>query len=218
MSSVDPEKTVSGPTEPIGTPMTAEAAVSQPQNTLDRVETRASILYDSISLQKKCMIVFACSWSTLAACFSSTSLLSASKEISEDLNTTSQVVTFSTACLILAMGISALIWSPIANVSCVHCGSSRYEANRSDNRSKISIHRMHHCASWIYHWRCSCTDYRDLCRYACVVRLPGLFLPCRWADHHRRVLSSRAAGKSERVLSCWHGRGSSSRYVISRTN
>ncbi|KAF2631026.1 putative MFS transporter [Macroventuria anomochaeta] len=113
MPSIDPEKAVSAPTEPTGSP---EAAVSQPENTLDRVETRASILYDSIPLWRKCIIVFACSWSTLAACFSSTSLLWASKEISEDLNTTSQVVTFSTAGLILAMGMSALVWSPIASI------------------------------------------------------------------------------------------------------
>ncbi|KAF3039495.1 hypothetical protein E8E12_002806 [Didymella heteroderae] len=98
MSSVDPEKAASEPTEPMGTPMTAEAAVSQPGNTLDRVETRASMLYDSITLWKN------------------TSLLSASKEISEDLNTTSQVVTFSTAGLMMAMGMSALIWSPIASI------------------------------------------------------------------------------------------------------
>jgi hypothetical protein len=101
-------------------PMTAEAATSQPENMLDRVETRVSILYDSIPMWRKCIIVFACSWSTLAACFSSTSLLSASKEISEDLDTTSQVVTFSTAGLMLAMGQSALVWSPVASVSGSH--------------------------------------------------------------------------------------------------
>ena len=117
MSSIDSEKADSAPSEPTGTPMTAEAAVSQPGNTLDRVDTRASILYDSITLWRKCVIVFACSWSTLAACFSSTSLLSASMEISEDLNTTSQVVTFSTAGLMMAMGLSSFIWSPVASVS-----------------------------------------------------------------------------------------------------
>jgi len=117
MSSVDSEKAFPESNEPIGTPMTAEAALSQPENTLDQVETRASILYNSTTLWKKCVIVFVCSWSTLAACFSSTSLLSASTEISKDLNTTSQVVTFSTAGLMMAMGMSALVWSPIASVS-----------------------------------------------------------------------------------------------------
>lgn len=117
MSSTQPEKMGVAPAEASGAPLTAEAAVSQPGNTLDRVETRASILYDSIPLWRKCVIVFSCSWSTLAACFSSTSLLSASKEISEDLNTTSQVVTLSTAGLMVAMGMSALVWSPIASVS-----------------------------------------------------------------------------------------------------
>lgn len=109
--------------------MTAEAAVSQPGNTLDRVETRVSILYNSITLSKKCLIVFACSWSTLTACFSSTSLLSASKEISEEFDTTSQVVTFSTAGLMMAMGLSALIWSPIASVGCKHWYEDRNLAN-----------------------------------------------------------------------------------------
>ncbi|KAJ8117866.1 hypothetical protein OPT61_g1031 [Boeremia exigua] len=112
MSSTDLEKA----STPIGDPITAEAAVSQPQNTLDRVETRASILYDSIPLWRKCFVVFACSWGALAACFSSTSLLSASQEISTDLNTSSQVVTLSSAGLMLAMGMSALVWSPIASI------------------------------------------------------------------------------------------------------
>jgi hypothetical protein len=117
MPSTDPETALPTPAEPTGTPITAEAAVTQPENSLDRVETRASILYDSIPLWRKCIIVFVTSWSTLAACFSSTSLLSASEEISEDLNTTSQVVGFSTAGLLLAMGLSALVWSPVASVS-----------------------------------------------------------------------------------------------------
>jgi hypothetical protein len=127
MSSFDSDEAASEPIESICTPMTAEAAVSQPGNMLERVETRASILYNSISLWKKCLIVFACSWSTLAACFSSTSLLSASREISEDLKTTSQAVTFSTAGLMMAM--SALIWNPIASVSRGQCVKSRHIAN-----------------------------------------------------------------------------------------
>lgn len=105
------------PPEPTGAPRDTEAAISQQEKPLNRVETRASILYDSIPLWRKCLIVFVTSWTTLAACFSSTSLLAASKEISEDLNTTSQVVTLSTAGLLLAMGLSALVWSPIASVS-----------------------------------------------------------------------------------------------------
>ena len=127
MAATDPEKAVPTPTSP---PLPAEAHVSQPETTLNRVEMRASILYDSTPLWRKCVIVCACSWSTLAACFSSTCLLSASKEISQDLNTTSQAVTFSTAGLMLAMGMSALVWSPVASVSgraavaygaCVRC-------------------------------------------------------------------------------------------------
>jgi hypothetical protein len=53
----------------------------------------------------------------------------ASREISEDLKTTSQAVTFSTAGLMMAMGMSALIWNPIASVSRGQCVKSRHIAN-----------------------------------------------------------------------------------------
>ncbi|KAF2439353.1 synaptic vesicle transporter [Karstenula rhodostoma CBS 690.94] len=64
----------------------------------------------------KCMIVFVTSWAALAACFSSTSLLSATTEIAADLGGTREAVSLSTGGVLLAMGISPLIWSPIAAV------------------------------------------------------------------------------------------------------
>lgn len=113
-----------------GQPMAAEAAVIQfhtesesPNNTvtssnaLAKVETNASALYDSLPMWRKCMIVFVTSWATLAACFSSTSLLSASSDVAADLGGTKEAVSLSTGGVLLALGISPLIWSPIAAVS-----------------------------------------------------------------------------------------------------
>ncbi|OAG00120.1 synaptic vesicle transporter [Paraphaeosphaeria sporulosa] len=109
--------------------MAVEAAVSQPHtesaspaatitssNALAKVETNASALYDSIPMWRKCMIVFVTSWATLAACFSSTSLLSAGTEIAADLGGTKEAVSLSTGGVLLALGSSPLIWSPIAAI------------------------------------------------------------------------------------------------------
>lgn len=108
----DAEKAV-----PVSAPMTPEAIVSQPPNTLSKTETRASEMFDSIPMWRKYVIVFATSWTTLAACFSSTSLLSASTEIAVDLHTTPEVVSLSTAGMLFAIGLSSFVWSPIAAVS-----------------------------------------------------------------------------------------------------
>lgn len=117
MPLIDTEKAVSTPTTPSNMPTLIAAAAPPDENTLDRVDTQVSAFYDSIPMWKKSIVVFTCSWGALTACFSSTSLLSASKEIGEDLDTASQVVTLSSAGLVFAMGMSALVWSPIASVS-----------------------------------------------------------------------------------------------------
>jgi hypothetical protein len=109
--------------------MVAEAAVTQPQteskspassvtssNALSKVETNASALYNSLPMWHKCMIVFVTSWATLAACFSSTSLLSAGTEIAADLGGTKEAVSLSTGGVLLALGISPLFWCPVAAV------------------------------------------------------------------------------------------------------
>ena len=92
------------------------ASESTTRNDLSKIETNASALYSSIPLWKKCIIVFATSWSTLGACFSSTSLLSAGQEIAQDLGTSVEAVNLSTGGLLVAMGLSSLIWSPVAAV------------------------------------------------------------------------------------------------------
>lgn len=114
---------------PTDTSMVAEAAVAQPEdvsdcssicspstNKLSTVETNASALYDSLPLWRKCIIVFVTSWVSLAACFSSTSLLNASTEIAEELGGSQTAVSLSTAGVFLAMGLSSLIWSPVAAI------------------------------------------------------------------------------------------------------
>ncbi|KAF2637308.1 putative MFS transporter [Massarina eburnea CBS 473.64] len=73
-------------------------------------------MYDTIPMWRKCVIVFVTSWTTLSACFSSTSLLSATHEIAVDMNTTTEAVSLSTAGLLVAMGLSPLVWSPIASI------------------------------------------------------------------------------------------------------
>ncbi|KAL1794621.1 hypothetical protein ACET3X_006437 [Alternaria dauci] len=98
------------------TPMAPEAAVSQSPNTLNKTATAASDMFDSMPTWRKYIIVFATSWTTLAACFSSTSLLSASTEIAADLHTTPEVVSLSTAGMLFAIGLSSFVWSPIAAI------------------------------------------------------------------------------------------------------
>ncbi|KAF2015283.1 MFS general substrate transporter [Aaosphaeria arxii CBS 175.79] len=85
-------------------------------NDLSKVETNASALYDTLPTYHKALIVFTTSWSTLAACFSSTSLLSAAVEIAADLNTTPEVINLSTGGLMLAMGCSSFVWSPLSSI------------------------------------------------------------------------------------------------------
>ncbi|KAL5433465.1 hypothetical protein PMIN07_011372 [Paraphaeosphaeria minitans] len=112
-----------------GENMAVEAAVRQPHTGSDspattiasskalaKVETNASALYDSLPMWRKCMIVFVTSWATLAACYSSTSLLSASTEIAADLGGTKEAVSLSTGGVLLALGSSLLLWSPISAI------------------------------------------------------------------------------------------------------
>lgn len=89
---------------------------SRGPDALAAVNTSLSVPDDSLSTRRKYSIVFATSWTTLAACFSSTSLLSANKEIAADLRGTPEAVSLSTAGLLIAVGMSSLVWSPVASV------------------------------------------------------------------------------------------------------
>jgi hypothetical protein len=84
---------------------------------LEKSQTAVSGLNSGIPFWRRCIVVFVLSWVTLGATFSSTSLLSVGTEISEDLHTTPEAVNFSSGGLLLAMGLSSFVWSPLAAVS-----------------------------------------------------------------------------------------------------
>jgi MFS family permease len=65
---------------------------------------------------RKYLILFVVSWSTLVVTFSSTSLLIATPEISADLSTTSEIINVTNAAVLIAMGCSPLIWSPLSDI------------------------------------------------------------------------------------------------------
>ncbi|EOD43593.1 putative mfs protein [Neofusicoccum parvum UCRNP2] len=67
-------------------------------------------------LWRKGLIVFATSWVTLAATFSSTSLFSAAGEIAAEFGSTAVDVNVSNAGVMLAMAFSSFIWGPIGMV------------------------------------------------------------------------------------------------------
>lgn len=65
---------------------------------------------------RKYLILFVVSWMTLCVTFSSTSLLIATPEISADLSTTSEILNVTNAGVLVAMGLSSLIWSPLSDI------------------------------------------------------------------------------------------------------
>jgi MFS family permease len=65
---------------------------------------------------RKYLILFVISWLTLVVTFSSTSMLIATPEIATDLSTTSEILDVTNAGVLVAMGLSALIWSPLSNL------------------------------------------------------------------------------------------------------
>lgn len=108
----DPPQTSPAPMPSLQDPTMLPASTSD----LEKVETNASALYSTLPLWRKSLIVFVLSWSTLAACFSSTSLLSASTEIAADFHTTPNTINLSTGGLLLAMGLSSFVWSPLSSI------------------------------------------------------------------------------------------------------
>lgn len=53
---------------------------------------------------------------TLAVTFSSTSYLPASPEIATEFSTTTEILNYTNAGVLLAMGFSSLIWGPVGNL------------------------------------------------------------------------------------------------------
>ncbi|OBU00378.1 hypothetical protein VE01_01648 [Pseudogymnoascus verrucosus] len=79
-------------------------------------ETSGSCSYSNFSPWRKNTILFIVSWMTLAATFSSTSLLPAIPEITLEFSTTTEAINISNAGVIIAMGSSSLIWGPISGI------------------------------------------------------------------------------------------------------
>jgi MFS family permease len=65
---------------------------------------------------KRYLILFIVSWNTLVLTVLSTSLLVATPEIALDLSTTPELLNVTNSAVLLAMGFSALFWSPLADI------------------------------------------------------------------------------------------------------
>ncbi|KAL4874102.1 hypothetical protein BDV12DRAFT_191965 [Aspergillus spectabilis] len=115
MIDPDPEKNLSpetpthllssGPSSPFPTPPHSDSDPHQ--------QPQASSPGFSLPPWRKAIILFVVSWMTLAVTFSSTSLLPATPEIALEFNTTSEILNITNAGVLLAMGLSSLIWGPL---------------------------------------------------------------------------------------------------------
>ncbi|KAK9770168.1 putative Major facilitator superfamily (MFS) profile domain-containing protein [Seiridium cardinale] len=65
------------------------------------------------SRSRKYVILFIVSWMTLAATWSASSIFIATPEISVEFQTTSDILTILNAGVLICMGVSPLLWSPI---------------------------------------------------------------------------------------------------------
>jgi len=65
---------------------------------------------------RKAIITFVASWMTFGGTFSSAALFPAVPEIAAEFGTTGEVINITNAAVFLAMGMSTLIWGPLASV------------------------------------------------------------------------------------------------------
>lgn len=77
---------------------------------------KTAVVGYSLPKWRKYLILFVISWLTLVVTFSSTSMLIATPEIALDLSTTSEILDVTNAGVLVAMGLSALIWSPLSDL------------------------------------------------------------------------------------------------------
>ncbi|CZR56316.1 uncharacterized protein PAC_06204 [Phialocephala subalpina] len=66
---------------------------------------------------RKHTILFIVSWMTLIVAYPSTPLLPATPEIASEFSTTVEIINITNAGVLIAMGLSSFIWSPIAEIS-----------------------------------------------------------------------------------------------------
>lgn len=66
---------------------------------------------------RRYVILFIVAWNTLVVTSTSTSLLIATPEISEEIKTTPEILNITNAGVLIAMGCSSLLWSPVAELT-----------------------------------------------------------------------------------------------------
>lgn len=91
----------------------SDASRSHPKDAPTRSSARSG---KDLPVWRKYLILFVVSWLTLCVTFSSTSLLIATPEISADLSTTSEILNITNAGVLVAMGLSSLIWLPLSDI------------------------------------------------------------------------------------------------------
>ncbi|KAK1145790.1 hypothetical protein N8T08_004031 [Aspergillus melleus] len=79
---------------------------------------------------RKCMIVFSSSWITMSACFSSTLFLSTVNELTQEFNVPPRTFEIANAAVLLAFGMSALVWGPVEKVAAFLSNSAAFIAVR----------------------------------------------------------------------------------------
>ncbi|KUL84146.1 hypothetical protein ZTR_07216 [Talaromyces verruculosus] len=77
---------------------------------------KTAVVGYSLPKWRKYLILFVISWLTLVVTFSSTSMLIATPEIATDLSTTPEILDITNAGVLMAMGLSALIWTPLSDL------------------------------------------------------------------------------------------------------
>lgn len=79
---------------------------------VERIETNTP----ELKTWQRYLILFIVSWNCLVVTSTSTSLLVATPEIAATLHTTAEILNITNAAVLIAMGCSSLIWSPIADI------------------------------------------------------------------------------------------------------
>ncbi|KAL3704253.1 hypothetical protein TMatcc_009944 [Talaromyces marneffei ATCC 18224] len=98
------------------TTIISESTTDGPNLTASSTPKSKVIVGYSLPTWRKYLILFVTSWLTLIVTFSSTSMLIATPEIATDLSTTPEILNITNAGVLVAMGLSALIWSPLSNL------------------------------------------------------------------------------------------------------
>lgn len=98
------------------TTIISESTTDGPNLTASLTPKSKVIVGYSLPTWRKYLILFVTSWLTLIVTFSSTSMLIATPEIATDLSTTPEILNITNAGVLVAMGLSALIWSPLSNL------------------------------------------------------------------------------------------------------